>query len=93
MKFPYSSYEVEPSPAQAGVSIVYRPVIPFRAIGALDAAVFYGLLDTGADETVFPQAMADLIGIVVDSKQTAAFSWRKREVGLTRNDFAFPVSE
>ena len=71
MKFPYSSYEVEPTAAHADVSVVYRPVIPFRGIGKTDVAVFYGLLDTGADETVLPQAIADLIGVVVDPTQTS----------------------
>lgn len=71
MKLPYSSYEIQATPAHPDIFVVYRPVIPFRAIGTTDSAVFYGLLDTGADETILPKAMADLIGMAVDPTQTA----------------------
>ena len=66
MNFPYAAYEVEPTPSQPEESIIYRPIIPFRLTGSAGAAVFYGLLDTGADETLLPRAMAELVDVAVD---------------------------
>lgn len=71
MKFRYGRYEVDPTPAQPGVTVVYRPVIPLRLIGQSGGATFYGLLDTGADETLIPAAMAELVGLAVDPAQTS----------------------
>jgi hypothetical protein len=71
MNFPYAAYEVEPTPSQPDVTIIYRPVIPFRVTGRLGAAVFYGLLDSGADETMLPREMAEAVGVAVDWTCTA----------------------
>jgi hypothetical protein len=71
MRFPYTAYEVESTPAQPHISVVYRPVIPFRVVGTGGAAVFYGLLDSGADETILPRAMAEFVGAVINPSQTA----------------------
>lgn len=69
VKFPYGQYEVEPTVAQPDVTVVHRPVIPVRLIGTSAAAVFYGLLDTGADESLIPREIADFIGIEEISDQ------------------------
>lgn len=71
LRFPYGQYEVEPTPSQPEQTIVYRPVIPIRITGNNGTAVFYGLLDTGADETLLPSKIADLVGIKVDESQAS----------------------
>jgi hypothetical protein len=40
-----------------------RPVMAVRLFGPLDSRLRDGLLDTGADETIFEEALAPLIGI------------------------------
>jgi len=71
LRFPYGQYEVEPTPGQPEQTIVYRPVIPIGITGEAGTAVFYGLLDTGADETLLPKKVADLIGIKANTSQTS----------------------
>ena len=66
MNFPNASYQVEPTPSQPDITTVYRPVVPFRVVGATRGAVFYGLVDTGSDETILPRSLAILIGLVPD---------------------------
>lgn len=71
MKFPYAQYQVEPTPSDPGVTVIYRPVIPFRASSDAAGTVFYGLLDSGADETMLTRALAEAAGIVADTSQTS----------------------
>jgi hypothetical protein len=70
MNFPYTAYSVEPTPTQPDVTVVYRPVIAIRIVGPAGETRFRGLLDSGADETVLPKALADVVGVVVDPLQT-----------------------
>lgn len=72
MIFPYWPYAVEPHPAEAHATVIYRPTIPVWLIGTASKALFYGLLDTGADDTVVAGSMADLVGIAVDSEHISA---------------------
>ena len=83
MKFPYTQYDVEPTPSQPGVSVVFRPVIPFRLTGATAGAVFYGLLDSGADETLIPKEIADHIGVESISDQTGTILSASGEMPAT----------
>jgi hypothetical protein len=62
--FPYRHYDVEPTPANPDARTVHRPVIPFRAVGPKSTADFFGLLDSGADETYITREMADELGVV-----------------------------
>ena len=73
MKFPYRAYDVQPSAARPSVTAVYRPVIPVRVIGVSNDAVFFGLVDTGADETVLPAFLATQLGVDVDRHETTPF--------------------
>ena len=66
MRFAYGRYQVAPSPTRPGVTIISRPVIPVRLVGPAGAHVFYGLLDTGADETFITQEMADVLGVAIE---------------------------
>jgi hypothetical protein len=93
MNVPYTCYEIEPTPSQPGVTEIYRPVIPFRVIGPAAAAVFYGLLDSGADETMLPQALADLVGIVLDPSQTGTALTASGEMAVTYADVTFEIGQ
>jgi hypothetical protein len=46
-------------------------VIPFTLVGPSEALDFFGLLDTGADETYITQSMADRLGLETDEQSTA----------------------
>lgn len=93
MKFSYRAYEVEPTAAQPNIAFVYRPVIPFRIIGSAAAVICYGLLDSGADETILPRAMADLVGIHVDTKQTSVATSASGEMTVAYGDATLEVGK
>ena len=40
-----------------------RPIIPTTVIGPTDSRVVQALLDTAADDTVFPESLAALLGL------------------------------
>ena len=63
MKFDYTQYFVEPSPAAPERSVLYRPVVPVRYAGPHGAVDFYALLDTGADESYITEELADELGV------------------------------
>jgi hypothetical protein len=62
LKFEFIGYPVEESPAQPGVAVVFRPIVPVRIHGSESSLQFRGLLDTGADETIITRAMAEIVG-------------------------------
>ena len=66
MKFPYRAYEVSATPA-SGVKdgYIYRPVVPFTLAGPAESLDFFGLLDTGADETYITRRMAERLGLSI----------------------------
>jgi hypothetical protein len=67
VRFPYRVYEVFATPASgAEDGYIYRPIIPFTLAGPSEALDFFGLVDTGADETYLTRRMADRLGLVVD---------------------------
>ena len=69
MKFPYRRYEVSATPAsRAENGTIYRPVIPFTLEGPSGAVDFFGLIDTGADETYLTRSMADRLGLAIDEQ-------------------------
>jgi len=65
MRFPYSSYEVDPSPTVPG-GVVYRPEVTIDVIGPRRRETIQALVDTGSDETVFPASLARAIGVQLD---------------------------
>lgn len=83
VNFRYGRYMVEPTPGRPGVSVVYRPIIPLRVVGTAGGATVYGLLDTGADETLLPQVVSDLVGIVVDPRHTGTILSASGEMTVT----------
>ncbi len=45
---------------------LYRPDIEIRVVGAASTVALYGLLDTGADMVLLPQAVAEVLGVSLD---------------------------
>jgi hypothetical protein len=64
MRFPYQAYPVTGIGA-AHVAVVYRPTKPIRAIGPTGDALAYGLVDTGADDTMLPDRFIGPLGVVI----------------------------
>ncbi len=73
MRFAYRPFEVRPTPAQPGVSVIYRPLIPVRVIGSTGDLALLALLDTGADETLLPGFLVPRIGVEIDPDAQARF--------------------
>jgi hypothetical protein len=67
VRFSYRAYEVDGTPA-SGVEggRIYRPVVPFSIIGSKGLVDFFGLLDTGADESYITREMAERLGLDVN---------------------------
>ncbi len=92
MKFQYLKMDTNaPVFPLGGVTHRFRPVIEIGIIGPGNALVFgRAILDSGADDTVFPISWADRLGIDLTNaplgKATAAngtsFQYRYAEVGL-----------
>ena len=68
MNFPYLSYLAQDNGTQTQL---YRPVIPVdlaRPSGELD---FYGLVNTGSDDTLISRFLAKELGLEIDDSQTS----------------------
>jgi hypothetical protein len=73
MRFPYASYEVDPSPTVPS-GVVYRPEVTVHVIGLRRIEKLQALVDTGSDETVFPVSLAKAIGVQLDHASTGQAS-------------------
>ena len=99
MKFPYRRYSVTPTPAQLGETVISRPIIRFRLHCDSESALFWGLLDTGADETYITKEMADALGIVASEsfgiesasgRMTASYATVHLEVSDDTEQYQWP---
>jgi hypothetical protein len=61
MKWSYRRYEVDESPI-CPAGIVFRPFADVRVVGVAGDAFVRVLIDTGADHTLLPMSVADLVG-------------------------------
>lgn len=65
MIVPYSAFPM-PRPhlgVPAGQQVHYRPVLPVQISGPGGSQLFDGLVDSGADDTIFPEVVAQRLGI------------------------------
>jgi hypothetical protein len=71
--YKFLTFEVTPSPAYAS-GVISRPVIPIW-VGVHDRPrkPFFGLLDTGSDDTKLPLSVAKRLGVVVDEDHPVLF--------------------
>ncbi len=63
MKFPYDRYLVR-GIGTARYATVYRPTVMVRVTGLKGWDDVLGLVDTGADDTLFPDALIGPLGVV-----------------------------
>ncbi|MBP87544.1 MAG: hypothetical protein CMJ64_12600 [Planctomycetaceae bacterium] len=63
MNFPYLRY------ATRDGGIVYRPVVPVDLAGPDGEVDFYGLVDTGSDDSLIPRFVANELGLEIDDGQ------------------------
>lgn len=70
MKFPYREY-ISVFPGTGDYRLILRPVITIRIIGTKSEARWDALVDSGADETLFPMSLADVLGLELDQQLTS----------------------
>ena len=70
MRFPYREY-VSQFPRTTDFRLILRPVITIRILGPKSEARWDALVDTGADETILPLSLADLLGVELDQEVTS----------------------
>jgi hypothetical protein len=73
MKFAYRRYRVQ-LPESNQLLIVYRPVIPISIRSAGLTLRRFALVDTGADFTLLPAALAEHLGVAPDRSRSASMS-------------------
>lgn len=67
MRFPYLPLPTRrPVPSLGGRQFRFRPVLPVRLFGPNGSRVYDGCLDSASDDTIFPQALARVLGIGLD---------------------------
>ena len=73
LKFPYLKYRVTP-PAQKAARYVYRPVISLTLFSGSNEVTFDALIDSGADECIFPGWIANSLGYNIYKGKQKIFS-------------------
>jgi hypothetical protein len=63
-----------PAIALGGQATRPKPLVPITLLGAVNTRVIQGLLDTAADDTVFPESLATLLGIDLSNAPEAEAS-------------------
>jgi hypothetical protein len=94
VRFSYRVYEVSPTPA-SGTSdgFIHRPVIPFTLVGPSEVLDFFGLLDTGADETYLTRRMADRLGLAINDGAASIIESASGEVTVTYADATIEMTD
>lgn len=72
MKFPYKVHRI-PIGGKRFLEI-YRPEIAIKVVGSITNQPMWALVDTGADFTVLPRRVADVIGIQLDANASRKIS-------------------
>ena len=70
MKFPYREY-VSQFPGTSDFRLILRPVITIKIAGPKAEARWDALVDTGADETLLPLSLAELLGVELNQDVTS----------------------
>ncbi|TMQ34592.1 MAG: hypothetical protein E6K70_06850 [Planctomycetota bacterium] len=67
-----------PPSLPASATVRWRPLVPVTLLGPTGRRRFFprALLDPGADDTVFPLAIAGLIGVALRPDSGHALRWR-----------------
>ncbi len=70
MRFPYRQY-ISKFPGTDDYRLILRPIISLRIIGPKSEARWDALVDTGADETLLPLSLAEVLKIELDQQLTS----------------------
>jgi hypothetical protein len=70
MKFPYRQY-LSQYPGTSDFHLILRPVITVRITGPRASARWDALVDTGADETLLPLSLGEVLGVTLDHDTTS----------------------
>jgi predicted aspartyl protease len=70
MKFSYREY-ISKYPGSDDFRLILRPVITLQIAGSLAHAQWDALVDTGADETLLPFSLAEVLGVELDRELTS----------------------
>ncbi len=93
MKFPYSGF-ISRAPDTGDEVVIFRPEIPLRLHGVNGFAAYLALVDTGADNSMFPLSIARELGIETNkAKGPGATAFGGQEISLSFADIALEISE
>ena len=84
-----------PPSLPASATIRWRPLVPVTLLGPTGRRRFFprALLDPGADDTVFPLAIAGLIGVALRPDSGHALRWRGQGYALRFGDVSIELSD
>jgi hypothetical protein len=83
IRIPYKSFTVQAT-RSGSTDTIYRPMILLRVFGPDGDDVDYGLVDTGADDTLFPNRMIARLGVVFNSSDYATIAGIDDSVTIVR---------
>src|SRR5262245_1779121 len=95
------SYEDEPLTGPAppslppGSTVRWRPLLPIRIIGPTGSQRTFSraVLDPGADDTVFPSAVASVLGVNLRAPSGHGLRWRGQAYALRFGDLELELSD
>jgi len=88
MRFPDRHFSVkQPLLTLGGRMVRPRPIIDLTVIGPADSRLLSGVLDTGVDDTVFPDSLAAKLGIDLSNAPTAT------SIGVGSSPFVVSLAE
>jgi hypothetical protein len=83
IRFPYEPVLTRGTRAGT-VETTYRPMIPIQLFGPAGDHEFTALVDTGADDTLFPDYLIRELGVVIPANDYAAISGIEGSMTLVR---------
>jgi hypothetical protein len=98
LRFPYQDEPLTgppPPSLPAAATVRRRPLIPVTIIGPTGNSRFFprALLDPGADDSVFPFALAVLLGATLKGDTGHGLRWRGQSYSLRFADVTFELSD
>ena len=74
MKLPYSELPAAPDAAFPNRTHVFRPIVALQIEKDDRQVVVFAIVDSGADQCVFPASIAEALGISIPNAHASAFS-------------------
>ena len=98
IEFPYQDEPLSgppPSSLLPSATVRWRPLVPVIIIGPTGKQRFFtrAVLDPGADDTVFPLAIAGLLGVTLRTHSGHGLRWRGQAYPLRFGDVELELSD